>query len=362
MYHSCVLLFRRMFRNPANNRSHLKDGDKGKIIGLKEVEVSNRRIANVLNLHPRTVDRWVNRFDETGSCKRKEGSGLTTKTTAEQDTNLALAAFENKFSTRYDLKHLAGVGHISDQAIGYRVKKLTEMNCRIAAQKEKLTDAHRAGRVQWAQMNVDLLQDEWDNVIWSDEKMFCSADHGPVRVWRERGTRMDKENIYEVSRSGRVSVSVWGCMSAEGLGPLVPIQGNLDRFQYTDILEQHMLPFAENRFVGDEHYTFMQDFARPHTAQHTHQWLEAHPEIQLFPWMPKGADLNPIENVWAMMERCVEELGAKDCKTRAELWSLVQSTWEQITNVRPDFTANLVFGMGDRCSAVIEKEGYWIDH
>ena len=42
-----------------------------------------------------TVFRWMKRYEEEGHVKRKEGSGLDTGTTAEEDVELVNAAIIN---------------------------------------------------------------------------------------------------------------------------------------------------------------------------------------------------------------------------------------------------------------------------
>ena len=41
---------------------------------------------------------------------------------------------------------------------------------------------------------------------------------------------------------------MWGCFSGKGLGPLVKVEGKMNRFDYIQILETHLLPLISRDF------------------------------------------------------------------------------------------------------------------
>ncbi len=47
---------------------------------------------------------------------------------------------------------------------------------------------------------------------------------------------------------GRQSVSRFGTMSAQGLGPLIRIDGCFDSERYLEILDNNVLPYIEDEF------------------------------------------------------------------------------------------------------------------
>lgn len=48
---------------------------------------------------------------------------------------------------------------------------------------------------------------------------------------------------------------------------------------------------------------FVHDRSPIHTSHVVREWLGQHPEIEVINWPSKDCDMNPIEDVWAMMVR-----------------------------------------------------------
>jgi len=72
-------------------------------------------------------------------------------------------------------------------------------------------------------------------------------------------------------------------------------------------------------------------------------------------WPPKGADLSPIENFWAEVNR---EVNALQCTSPDELWEALSETWE-LYREKPNYFENLYDSIPNRIDEIIEKEGNW---
>jgi len=86
---------------------------------------------------------------------------------------------------------------------------------------------------------------------------------------------------------------VWACFSYYGVGPIHWIQGIMDQHIYTDLLENVMLPYAEDDMPLA--WTFQQDNDPKHTSQKARKWFEQK-SIRVMQWSAQSPDLNPIEN------------------------------------------------------------------
>lgn len=157
-----------------------------------------------------------------------------------------------------------------------------------------------------------------------------------------------------VRRSGRKNVSVWAWFSSEGAGAIHRFEGRLTGLKYIEILENILLPSAYARF-GLGPIRFVQDLSPIHTCHVVMEWFEEHPEFELLPWPPKGADFNPIENLWSEM---VRDMNAQDVANPTELWNKVSDIWNHLKQ-RPSYWQVLAGSMVTRLEMAREVRGDW---
>ena len=78
-------------------------------------------------------------------------------------------------------------------------------------------------------------------VIWSDESKFILRGSDGLRWCRRRRGHavLAPRNVSQRVRRGLGSgkVTVWGCITKDGVGRLHRINGRMDRWMYIDILE-----------------------------------------------------------------------------------------------------------------------------
>ena len=104
-------------------------------------------------------------------------------------------------------------------------------------------------------------------------------------------------HIQHLKRSGRKSVSIWGCFSAEGAGALYRHEGTNTAIQYRAVLNDVLMPFTEFRFENCP-AKFVHDNSRLQKANSVRACLHEHLQLNVHPWSGRGGDMNPIENVW----------------------------------------------------------------
>ena len=200
---------------------------------------------------------------------------------------------------------------------------------------------------------------DWTTVIFSDECTFSSTNDGPTVVYRPRGTRYDPRYVTHKRSSGHVTVCAWGWMSSHGLGVLHRVENRLTAEQYLHILKNVMLPSVRSIYP-DGVIQFQQDRSPIHTARLVHNWLASQGDIDVLQWPPRGADLSPIENVWAETKRILREnWPSPPPRTQDELWDAVFAAWEEIADNGRRYSNRLISSMPRRIEAVIQANGNW---
>ena len=141
---------------------------------------------------------------------------------------------------------------------------------------------------------------------------------------------------------------IWGCFSDYGIGPIQLIRGIMDRQVYVDILENVVIPYAEDNMPLK--WVFQQDNDPEHTSRKAKQWSRDN-KVEVMEWPAQSPDRNPIENLWADVKKAVSNANPRNAN---QLWGVVQSAWNSIPAER---AVGLVDSMKHRCETVIKNKG-----
>ena len=213
--------------------------------------------------------------------------------------------------------------------------------------KKVLSAATWEKRLQFARLHVSWTQPTWDLVVFSDESKFglCGND-SHVSIWAEK---RDKPEI-ELPKYSKQGLMVWGAISSFGTLELVCVEETINAKVYVDMLEQDFFSKWENDLP--QNFIFMQDNAPPHSAHYTCAYL-SEKKVKVLEWPPYSPDLNPIENVWAIMSNHIYCQG-KTYKNTNELWEALVKAWEAI-----DLQTiwNLYNSMTNRMCMCLEMQG-----
>ena len=147
-----------------------------------------------------------------------------------------------------------------------------------------------------------------------------------------------------------VKVNVWACFAASGQGMMHIFEDNLDAKKMKEILVEHLLPSARDLFDADKQWYFLHDNDKKFHADKVQRWLESK-SVRCIDFPPYSPDLNPIENLWAVLAREVEK---HQCSTAEALKDCVAEVWQ---NACKPLMAELVASMPRRIEAVLQANG-----
>ena len=186
-------------------------------------------------------------------------------------------------------------------------------------------------------------------MIFSDEKTFSSQRKGSKRVRKFRG---EPSPLFTLKSLRKINLNVWGCITANGVGKIVRVSENFNGAQYTNVLKTVLSEMKQSQ----PDCIFMQDNASIHKVENVMQ-LFANLEISTLNWPAKSPDLNPIENVWGLMQIRLDQLydkQGKEPKNANELFITIEKVWNEITQKE---IQNLYQSLPKRMQSVVDLNG-----
>jgi transposase len=125
------------------------------------------------------------------------------------------------------------------------------------------------------------------------------------------------------------------------VGPLVALEGNQN--QHTYLETQGLVPEIQAARELGVDMVFMQDNAPCQPCHKTNLVMDflAQNQIQTLDWPPQSPDLNPIENLWAIIKaRRFKKFGIP--RSRIELIDQIFEMWEAIDQELLDTLVNSI--------------------
>ncbi|CAF3935129.1 unnamed protein product [Rotaria sp. Silwood1] len=312
---------------------------------------SIRDIVKKVDLPRSTVHSIIQKWNATGSIINRIGRGRKRLTSSRIDRIIHRKIISNRRTSAsrvsLDLKNNYETD-MTPQTIRNRMHEIG-YNGRIARKKPLIKKSNRYKRVLWAREHLSKSKEFWNSVLWSDESKFnIFGSDGRQVVWRQPYEAMKRECLKPTVKYGEGSIIVWGCMSYNGLGDLVRIEGTMYKEDYEKILNENVKQSAKRLKIKS--FIFQQDNDPKHTAGNINEWFQRN-GVNTLKWPAQSPDINPIEHIWDELERRLKPYSPKN---KDELWSIIQQEWKGIGR---EVTSKLVNSMPRRLREVLKNHG-----
>ena len=236
---------------------------------------------------------------------------------------------ENRFNSSKTIRSSLGeVGNtISDRTVRRQLQE-AGFHARRPARKPFVNYFQRRRRVIFAKKYSEKPLEYWKKTIFSDESNFdLFGNRGTMKVWRRSG-ELFLPNCMLPTFKHPESVMVWGCFSHEGVGRLRILlkSQRVNQHVYLDILSKELRQTQRDQFPNGESI-FQDDNAPYHRARTVREWFRNHGVQHFDDWPGQSPDMNPIENLWAMVGHVIRDR-APTC--RSEIIAAIVHAWYRV--------------------------------
>lgn len=335
-------------------KSDLSDSEKSKIVKSLSEGCSTLEISKILGRDHRTIKRFAANSQQ-GRKKRVEKKRR--KLTAKDLRRIKRESARNPLSSSaviFQNCNLPGVPRST------RCSVLRDMaKVRKAETRPPLNKTHKLKRQDWAKK---YLKTDFSKVLWTDEmRVTLDGPDGWARGWISNGHRAP---LRLRRQQGGGGVLVWaGIIKDELVGPFRVEDGlKLNSQTYCQFLEDTFFKqwYRKKSVSFKRTMIFMQDNAPSHASKYTTVWLasKGFKDDRIMKWPPSSPDLNPIENLWALLKREIYSEG-KQYTSLNSVWAAVVAAAQKVDRQQ---IKELTDSMNGRLITVIEKKGGYIGH
>jgi transposase len=336
-----------LFDDGQTSTSHLSFISRAAIIVMEKLGFDRSQIVHWIGCDQRTVDHWTDHFNRYRDVEEESRSGRPTSVSTAIDEAIVSLAEEKKFITPKIIRYELGLP-VSARTIRRRLDDAGLFG-RVARFSYPFTDEHIARRFNFAQQYKNWDEAKWDAVLFSDETYIVVGGDSQIWVQRPEDTAF-LEKFMTHKNPFSQKIGIWAAFSSQGTVALKIFDETMTTALLKDTFRHFMLP-AARRFWPNQQWFLLQDNAPYHTSTDTQAWLHNN-GVDCIDFPPYSPDLNPIENLWAELKRCIDQQQPRNIE---ELKKVLNEEWNRLDN---NYLSTLSHSMIQRCQVVIVSRGF----
>jgi transposase len=334
----------------------LTSEQRSQIVILLEQGMSPGEVAEKFDVNRSTVVRVRQKFLKHSTYDHLCGNGRPKKLTPEVLSEILIEINDNpRKSLRKLTKSLQNRLNITISVSSVK-NALNSLNKYAFSPRKKplLSKKNIKARFEFSKLILKTSFEDIKQIVFSDESKFeLFGSKNDAFVWREPGLGLDEQYLTPTVKFGGGSLMVWGCFSYNGVGKLHFIDGIMDAAEYCSILSDNL--FASVKKLKMNSFIFQQDNDPKHTSKLAKSFF-VEKNVEVLPWPAQSPDMNPIENLWAIVKARVADL---EPKNKDELKKAIKEAWESITFKT---TNKLVVSFKKRAKLLYKAKGHHIDY
>jgi len=182
----------------------------------------------------------------------------------------------------------------------------------------EIKEVNKVKRLKYCQEEVE---NDFDWIIFSDESYFwLNADS------RYLWLRKDDPIPLDCAKDRAKKIMVWGGIAKNGYKTKLEVcEGMMNCKKYKKMIKTYKREWKRRFGI---YLRFQQDGAPAHTMKGNREWFQTWLPNDLVSHPPYSPDLNPIESIWAIMKKRVQE---KEPRNLKELKKVLREVWEGLS-------------------------------
>lgn len=280
-----------------------------------------------------------------------------TKLSAQDEMEVVDYVTEHPFSSNSDV-----ISKLNLPVCSNTITNILERNgigCYVALSKPFINLRNINLRLKFVNEYITWKNNNWQNVIFTDESTFYSSFSTRIFVKRPKGERDNQKYILEQEKQNVFKLNILAVMIYGQPVKVFKFNNNMSTQDHLDIAIKDVLPYIKSITNGPMHY--QQDNSSVHNLLVDYLTVNKKKlNLKLMLWPAKSADLSPIENIFGISKRKIAfKLKSKTLSNQMEFDNLVVQTVESVSI---DVVNKLYDSMVDRMRLVKEKKGKAINY